>query len=147
MFPEAEIPVIPLSLQTRGGPQQAYRLGLALRHLPAQGFLIIGSGSLTHNLRDYQLAWRNGGHTPAYVRQFTDWFAERLQNEDIAALLDYRQQAPAASQAHPSAEHLLPFYVALGAAGESFWAERLHSGIDDFVIAMDAYSFLPRSGA
>lgn len=143
MFPEADIPVIPLSLQSRGGPQQAYRLGLALRDLPSRGFLIIGSGSLTHNLRDYQLAWRNGGQTPAYVRQFTDWFAERLQNEDIAALLDYRQQAPAAVQAHPSEEHLLPFYVALGAAGESFRAERLHSGIDDFVIAMDAYSFLP----
>ena len=75
MFPDAEIPVIPLSLQSQGSTAQAFRLGQALAPLAAQGFLIIGSGSLTHNLRDYQLAWRNGGQTPAYVRQFADWFA------------------------------------------------------------------------
>jgi len=144
MFPEAEIPVIPLSLQSRGGTQQAYRLGQALRELKNEGFLIIGSGSITHNLRDYQQAWRNGGQTPAYVRPFAGWLADRSEARDIAALLDYRRLAPGAVQSHPSEEHLLPFYVALGAADEHFKAERFHSGIDDYVIAMDAYSFLPQ---
>ena len=144
MFPDAEIPVIPLSLQSRGGTEQAYRLGWALSDLKAEGFLIMGSGSITHNLRDYQLTWRNGGQTPAYVRPFADWLAERLAANDIAALLDYRRQAPGGVQAHPSEEHLLPFYVALGAAGDNFVAERFHRGIDDYVIAMDAYSFLPQ---
>ena len=144
MFPDAEVPVIPLSIQSRGGPAQAYALGLALAPLAGKGFLVIASGNLTHNLRDYQLAWRNGGQTPAYVRQFTDWLADRLHDHDLPALLDYRRQAPGAVQAHPSDEHLLPLFVALGAGGKTASAERFHAGIDDFVIAMDAYKFLPQ---
>jgi len=146
MFPDAEVPVIPLSIQSRGGPEQAHKLGQALAPLAARGFLIIASGNLTHNLRDYQMAARSGGQTPAYVRQFTDWLAERLNAHDISALLDYRHQAPGGVQAHPSEEHLLPLYVALGAAGTNAQAKRFHAGIDDYVIAMDAYSFLPQQG-
>lgn len=144
MFPEADVPVIPLSIQSRGGPQQAYALGQALAPLAAKGFLVIASGNVTHNLRDYQQAAQNNGQTPAYVRQFTDWLAERLVAHDIPALLDYRRQAPGAAQAHPSDEHLLPLFVALGAGGESAKAERFHAGIDNYVIAMDAYKFLPQ---
>ncbi len=146
MFPEADVPVIPLSIQSRGGPAQAYRLGQALAPLAARGFLVIASGNVTHNLRDYQLAARSGGQTPAYVREFSDWMANRLAAHDLPALLDYRQQAPGAVQAHPSDEHLLPLYVALGAGGASAEAHRFHAGIDDYVIAMDAYSFSPRIG-
>lgn len=146
MFPDADVPVIPLSIQSRGGPQQAYALGQALAPLAAQGFLVIASGNVTHNLRDYQQAAQNNGETPAYVRQFTDWLAERLVAQDIPALLDYRRQAPGAVQAHPSDEHLLPLFVALGAGGDSAKAERFHAGIDHYVIAMDAYQFLPQFG-
>ena len=99
---------------------------------------------VTHNLRDYQAAWQNGGQTPAYVRQFADWLAGRVASGDVPALLDYRRQAPDAVRAHPSEEHLLPFFIALGAAGSTARAERFHRGIDDYVIAMDAYAFLPR---
>ncbi|MCE1181808.1 MAG: dioxygenase [Rhodocyclales bacterium] len=144
MFPEADIPVVSLSLPSHGGPELAYRLGQALAPLTTQGFLIIGSGSITHNLRDYQMAWRNGGQTPAYVREFADWLYERTQADDLPALLAYREQAPSAQRAHPSEEHLLPFYVALGAAGERPAMQRFHAGIDDYVIAMDAYEFLPQ---
>lgn len=144
MFPDADIPVIPLSIQSQGGPEAAYQLGQALAPLAARGFLIIASGNLTHNLRDFQIAQRNGDRTPAYVREFTDWVAERLAARDFSGLLDYRRQAPSALQAHPTDEHLLPLYVALGAAGDPAKIERLHAGIDDYVIAMDAYAFLPR---
>ena len=146
MFPEANVPVVPVSIQSAGGPQQAWRLGRALAPLAAQGFLIIGSGNVTHNLRDYQLAARQAGQTPAYVRAFSEWIADRLASHDIAALLDYRQQAPGAVQAHPSEEHLLPLFVSLGAGGERASVQRFHAGIDDYVIAMDAYSFFPPSG-
>jgi 4,5-DOPA dioxygenase extradiol len=146
MFPDADVPVIPLSIQSRGGPPQAYQLGRALAPLTAEGFLVIASGNITHNLRDFQFASRNGGQTPAYVRQFTDWLAERLRAQDLPALLDYRHQAPGAVQAHPSDEHLLPLFVAFGAGGEGAHVERFHAGIDDYVIAMDAYSFLPQNG-
>jgi 4,5-DOPA dioxygenase extradiol len=144
MFPEADIPVIPLSIQSQAGPEHHYQLGRALVPLAAQGFLIIASGSITHNLRDYQMAARNGGQSPAYVRQFADWLADRLHAHDVPALLDYRRLAPAAVQAHPSEEHLLPLFVALGAGGDAPKVQRLHAGIDDYVIAMDAYSFLPQ---
>ena len=146
MFPEANVPVVPVSIQSAGGPQQAWRLGQALAPLAAQGFLIIGSGNVTHNLRDYQLAARQAGQTRAYVRAFSEWIADRLASHDIAALLDYRQQAPGAVQAHPSEEHLLPLFVSLGAGGERARVQRFHAGIDDYVIAMDAYSFLPPLG-
>ena len=144
MFPEADLPVIPLSLQSRGGPHQAYALGRALAPLTGQGFLVIGSGNVTHNLGDYLLAARNHGRTPAYVQQFADWLADRLQAGDLESLLDYRQRAPGGVQAHPSDEHLLPLYVALGAGGENARVDRVHAGIDDYVIAMDAYSFQPQ---
>lgn len=144
MYPDADIPVVPLSLPAQHGPEFAYRMGQALAPLTEQGFLIIGSGSLTHNLRDFQSAWQNGGQTPAYVRTFADWLAERADDNDVSALLDYRRQAPDAVRAHPSEEHLLPFFIALGAAGSTARAERFHRGIDDYVIAMDAYAFLPR---
>ncbi len=144
MFPDADVPVIPLSIQSAGGPEQAYRLGRALAPLAAKGFLVIASGNLTHNLRDYQTAARNGGRIPAYVREFADWLASRLNAGDLPALLDYRRQAPGAVQAHPTDEHLLPLYVALGAGGENAEVSRLHAGVDDYVLAMDAYAFQPR---
>ena len=144
MFPDADVPVIPLSIQSHAGPAAAYRLGQALAPLAARGFLVIASGNITHSLRDYQLASRNGGQTPAYVREFSDWIASHLVARDIPALLDYRRQAPGAQAAHPSDEHLLPLYVALGAGGDNARAERIHAGIDDYVIAMDAYAFWPQ---
>lgn len=140
MFPDAEVPVVPLSVQSRGGPEQAYALGRALAPLAARGFLIVGSGSITHNLRDYQAA-SSGGQTPAYVREFADWLATQTAAGNLPALLDYRRQAPGGMQAHPSEEHLLPFHVALGAGGGHPRSQRFHAGIDDYVIAMDAYAF------
>ena len=146
MFPDADAPVIPLSLQSWGGPEAAWRLGQALAPLAARGFLVIGSGNLTHNLRDFQTAWRHSGQTPAYVREFAEWMADRLAARDLPALLDYRRQAPGAVQAHPTEEHLLPLYVALGAGGNPARIERFHAGLDDYVLAMDAYAFLPHEG-
>ena len=146
MFPNADVPIIPVSIQSHAGPTHAYALGQALATLSASGFLIIASGNITHNLHDYQLAAHHGGHTPAYVREFTDWIAERLAAGDRPALLDYRRQAPGAVRAHPTDEHLLPLFVALGAGGDAAPARRFYAGIDDYVIAMDAYAFSSQEG-
>jgi 4,5-DOPA dioxygenase extradiol len=147
MFPEADVPVIPLSIQPHRGPAHALRVGRALAPLRDRGILVIGSGNLTHNLRDYFVAAQSGGHTPAYVREFADWVWDRLEAGDVDALLDYRRAMPAAARAHPTEEHLLPLYVALGAGGVDFRPERMHAGIDDYVLAMDAFSFASRQGA
>lgn len=143
MFPEADIPVLPLSIQSRLGPEHHYRLGQALQPLTQRGFLVVASGNLTHNLADFQRAHGSDHQAPDYVRAFSDWFWQKLQAHDLPALLDYRNQAPAARQAHPRDEHLLPLYVALGAATADAQVIRLHAGIDDYVIAMDAFAFQP----
>lgn len=143
MYPAADIPVIPLSLQSRLGPEHHYRLGQALAPLLEEGVLVLASGNLTHNLRDYQMAAFNGNQTPAYVGEFAQWISQRVESEDIAGLLDYRAQAPHAVRAHPSDEHLLPLYVALGAAGAGYRAERRYQGIDSVILAMDSYALWP----
>lgn len=140
MYPAASVPLVPLSVPTHGGPRLLWQLGRALAPLREQGFLIVGSGSVTHNLRDFQLAWRDG-RTPDYVQVFADWLAAQAEAGDLEALLDYRQRAPDAARAHPSEEHLLPFHFALGAGGDKASARRFHAGIDDYVIAMDGYAF------
>lgn len=147
MFPEADVPVIPLSIQPSRGPAHALRVGRALAPLRERGILVIASGNLTHNLRDYIVAAQTGGHTPAYVREFADWVWGRLEAHDLDALVDYRHTMPSAARAHPTEEHLLPLYVALGAGGDEFRVERIHAGIDDYVLAMDAFAFTTRSGA
>lgn len=143
MYPDADVPVIPVSLQSGQGVAGAYRLGQALAPLAAQGFLVIGSGNVTHNLGDYRIARMQGGEPADYLRDFPAWLTERLQAADVDALLDYRRRAPDAERAHPTDEHLQPLFVALGAAGPAASVKHLHTGISDYVLAMDAYAFAP----
>jgi 4,5-DOPA dioxygenase extradiol len=141
MFPQADVPVIPLSLQTHLGPAHAYRVGQALAALAQQGLVVIGSGNVTHNLRDYQMARTAGGQTPDYVQGFADWVEQHMLDNDVAALLNYRQASPGGARAHPSEDHLLPLFTALGAAGADAQAQAFFRGVSDYVIAMDGYSF------
>jgi 4,5-DOPA dioxygenase extradiol len=143
MFPRADVPVVPLSIQAHLGPEHHYHMGLALAPLARDNVLVIGSGNLTHNLRDWQAA----SSSMSYVREFADWVWRRIDTGDLRALLDYRRQAPEAQRAHPTEDHLLPLYVALGAAGAGFSARRIHAGIDERVLAMDAFAFQPETGA
>ena len=140
MYPAADIPVVPLSIQPHGGPAHQLAVGRALAPLREDGVLVIGSGSITLNLHD--LAADSGAEREApYVQPFIRWIEQRLAEGDTAALLDYRRQAPFAERAHPTDEHLLPLFVALGAAGEGAQALRLDAGIDLGILAMDIYRF------
>lgn len=140
MFPEATVPVFTLSLQSHLDTRHHYLVGQALAPLRDSGVLIVGSGNLTHNLMHFGLL-RGATHPPGYVTAFQDWMRERLAAGDVASLLDYRASAPGAALAHPTDEHLLPLYVALGAAGEEFIAKQVYSGIEHNMLAMDAYAF------
>ncbi len=140
MFPEAGIPVVPLSVQSHLGPEHAYRVGQALSGLSQQGVWVIASGNITHNLRDFMRVSMQGGGTPAYVQTFADWIHDHLTQNDVPGLLAYRQQA-AGQSAHPTDEHLLPLFTAMGAAGEGAQAVPFFRGISDHVIAMDGYTF------
>lgn len=138
LFPDAQIPVIPLSMSASRGPEYHYALGQALAAVLPADTLLIGSGSLTHNLGDFR---RGGGASPAYVGDFQQWIQARLRERDVDALLDYRRQAPQARQAHPTDEHLLPLFVALGAADPAGTFSVHHDGIAHGILAMDLYGF------
>lgn len=141
LYPQADIPVVPVSLQPLAGPAQALALGRALAPLRQRGVLVIGSGSITHNLHDWRGGYGEGREAP-YVKPFIEWAESRLRASDLPALLDYRRQAPYAERAHPTDEHLLPLFVAAGAAGEgALGAERIDAGIDMGFLAMDIYRF------
>ena len=141
MFPDADVPVVPLSVQHHGGPAHAYRVGQALAPLARQGFLIVGSGNITHNLRDWHLANLRSTPTPSYVQAFADWVHAQMLARDAEALIGYRHTQPAGTLAHPRDEHLLPLFTALGAAGKDAQPQAFFRGISDHVIAMDGYCF------
>lgn len=99
--------------------------------------MIVASGNVTHNLRDWRVFSQRGLATPDYVHQFADRVHERMVSRDADALLDYRRLQPHAMRAHPRDEHLLPLFTALGAAGTDARPEAFYRGISDHVIAMD----------
>lgn len=140
LYPHADVPVVPLSIQPHLGPAHQYAVGRALAPLREQGVLVIGSGSITHNLHDFRAGYSETNEAP-YVRPFIGWIEQKISAGDVDALLDYRRQAPFAERAHPTDEHLLPLYVALGAAGEHADGRRIDAGVDLGFIAMDIYRF------
>lgn len=137
MYPQADIPVVQVSLPSRMGPALQTQVGHALSSLRQQGVLLIGSGSITHNLRE--LDWHAGPESiEPWARDFRDWMIARLAADDEAALHDYRQQAPSAVRSHPSEEHLLPLFFARGAGGIFSVA---HQGFTMGALGMDIYRF------
>lgn len=140
MFPQADIPVAQLSIQPRLDPAHHYRVGRALRALRDEDVMIVGSGQITHNLRSADFGARPEDADPS-VTEFTDWFESRLAARDIDALLDYRRQAPRAVQMHPTDEHLLPVFSALGAAGDDYELGIQSLGTFQKTLAMTNYIF------
>ena len=118
MYPEADVPVLQMSMPTLD-PQRLFQLGRRLAPLRDEGTLIVGSGFTTHNLRWFNPAAGPDGEPPAASSEFDHWAAEALERQDVDAVLDFLHKAPAAHAAHPRTEHWAPLYVSLGAAYES----------------------------
>lgn len=136
MFPQAEVPVTQLSLIRHGSPAQHLALGQSLAPLRDDGVLILASGAITHNF-DW-LQWQADQAAPMPAAQaYADWVGERVIAQDTQALLNYRA-APHGADAHPTEEHFLPLFVALGAArGDT--AQRHQPRFAYGGLAMDAY--------
>jgi 4,5-DOPA dioxygenase extradiol len=141
LYPRAEIPVVQLSVQPRLGPAHHVKVGQALAPLAEEGVLVIGSGSLTHNLHEF---FRGGyaadAPAPAWVSDFGEWMRLRIEAGEQDDLLHYRERAPHGAANHPTEEHLLPLFVALGASGEGR-GRRVHTSHEYGVLMMDAYRF------
>jgi 4,5-DOPA dioxygenase extradiol len=138
LFPDAEIPVAQLSIQPAQNAAWHFNLGVALQALRDKDVLIIGSGSITHNLR---AVFSHPADTaaPVWVTEFCDWIDAKIQARDFSALCQYRSLAPHALQNHPTDEHLLPLFVTLGAAGHYAHVERLNQVMTYRLLAMDAW--------
>ncbi|MEP7303704.1 MAG: class III extradiol ring-cleavage dioxygenase [Caldimonas sp.] len=145
IYPKADIPIVPLAFVPGDPPAKQFALGEALASLADEGVLVLGSGSITHNLR---LVFGGGGLHPEQARPeipesaaFRRWMAERAAARDWDALYAYRSKAPHAVAMHPTEEHLLPWYVAAGAGGKAVTPVRLHDSATMGALGMDAYAF------
>lgn len=152
VYPQADMPILPLALVTDAPPEQLFALGEVLAALRREGVLVLGSGSITHNLqlvfanRPQTASARHGQDTLASDEMpqslaFRTWFAERSAARDWDALFDYRRRAPHAALMHPTDEHLLPWYPAAGAGGRSTAPLRLYEGVTLSCLGMDTYAF------
>ncbi len=139
-WPAADIPVLQVSLQPALGPAHHLRLGAALASLRHDDVLVLGSGSWTHDLGRFRGQAEDAPATPDVIA-FAEWMDAAVQGGRLDDLLDYRARAPFAAENHPTEEHLLPLYVALGAAGPGAAARRLHASAMFSMLRMDAYAF------
>ncbi|MBJ6725048.1 dioxygenase family protein [Geomesophilobacter sediminis] len=139
MYPEADIPVVQLSVQPQLGPSHHLEMGQALHQLREEGVLVVASGATTHNLGDF---FGRGVDTPplSYAREFADWVKEAVASGRTEELLDYAQRAPQALRNHPSPEHFLPIFVALGSGGGGA-GRILHDGYTYGAFSMAAFAW------
>lgn len=141
-WPTADIPVVQLSISTRHAPDWHYRIGGLIAPLRHRNVMIIGSGSLTHNLREIFVGGRgHDAEVAEWAAEFADWMKGRMDAGDTQAVLEAVERGPHGRQNHPTMDHILPLYAALGAGGEGARAERLHHSFTYGVLAMDAYAF------
>jgi 4,5-DOPA dioxygenase extradiol len=118
MYPEADIPVLQISMPSED-PRVLVEVGKRLAPLRDEGVLILGSGFLTHSFEAIRLSMLTGRETPpSWISEFDAWAAEALARRDIDSLLDYRRTAPAVALAHPTVDHFIPLFIALGASLE-----------------------------
>ncbi len=146
MWPDADIPVLPLAFVPTWSPRQLFEFGAALAPLAAKGVLVMGTGSITHNLRRvFAGGLRANADAPEIAESaaFRQWMQQRSRAGDWETLFDYRKAAPHAVDMHPTDEHLLPWYVAAGAGGREHGAVRLHASQTFGSLGMDAYAFGP----
>lgn len=139
MYPDADIPVVAVSVDPEAGPEHHRRLGAALAPLRDDGVLILGSGAFTHNLAELRRGERAEVEAPDWVERFVDWTAAAIAEGRSDDLVHYRERAPEAARNHPTEEHFLPLFAAMGAGGGK--GRRLHASTTFSVLAMDAYAF------
>lgn len=137
--PQADIPVVPVSLPEDATPETALALGRALGSLRDKGIAIVGSGSMTHNLNEFRGAQVT--QPQAYIAEFSNWVQSHIKARDIKAMIHYRTQAPHAFRAHPTDEHFLPLFVALGASTEQDSMQVIDTEVRYGMLSMESYAW------
>jgi len=145
MYPDAAIPVIQLSVQPHQGPAHQAALGRALAPLRNDGVLILASGGATHDLRAFG-RYAIDADSAAYAAEFDEWLRRSIEGGEEAELLDYARSAPHGLRNHPTPEHFLPVFTALGAGGpgtrgSAARGARIHSSFTYGVFSMAAFAW------
>lgn len=141
VYPASDIPVVQLAIASSQTPEWHYALGQSLAPLRDEGVLIVGSGSMTHNLRAFFTAPQPIDATAAaWVTAFADWMADNIAAAAIDDVLHAVERAPHGRDNHPTMDHILPLFVAIGAGGGDR-SRRLHRSTTYGILAMDVYAF------
>lgn len=138
LFPDAGTPVFQVSMPRDLDARRAANLGRVLAPLRESGVLIVGSGSLTHNLCEVAASATS---SEQYAWQFARWVREAVLGKNIGAVLSYRSEAPHAERAHPTEEHFLPLLIALGAADDADDVIAIDGGMTYGVLSMDSFAW------
>jgi 4,5-DOPA dioxygenase extradiol len=115
MYPKADVPVLQVSLPSED-PSVLLEIGRRFAPLRDEGVLIMGSGFMTHSFEAIRRMMQGDDSLTNHVMEFDAWAAEALAKRDVDSLVDYRHRAPAARYAHPTQDHFIPLFVALGAS-------------------------------
>lgn len=117
MYPDADIPVLQMSMPTQD-PGRLLEIGRRLQPLRDEGVLIIGSGFMTHGLR-YLRDWSTDAVAPTWSSEFDAWASEALAKGDVDTLANFKELAPGMPYAHPTVEHFIPLFITLGASASA----------------------------
>jgi 4,5-DOPA dioxygenase extradiol len=146
-FPEANVPVVQVTMPQPCDPREVLKLGHALADLRKENVMILGSGGAVHNLE--RLVWHGKhGEAASWATAFEDWLNQMISEKNVEALLNFESEGPMAKLAHPTVEHLLPLFFALGAACPGDHYVRIFKGIQYHSLSMLSFAlqqdFSPR---
>jgi 4,5-DOPA dioxygenase extradiol len=139
MYPQANIPVVELSVDSRRSPKEQYNIGSMLAELRKEDVLIIASGGLVHNLRKVN----NSTQPDAWAIEFDNWIADQLEQWNLKSIFEYQHKAPYADQAvpHYGVEHFIPLFYAMGAADDERKAKRLFQDYQYGNLSLNCWMF------
>ncbi|MEK3918410.1 DODA-type extradiol aromatic ring-opening family dioxygenase [Paenibacillus sp. FSL K6-2393] len=138
LYPDADIPVIALSVNRYLTGEQQYQVGQALASLREQDILVIGSGGTVHNLR--RLNWESNGVDP-WASEFDNWLHDKLVSWDTESLFSYDTLAPSAQAAVPTPEHFVPLLLAMGAGHQNKQASLLFKAYQYGNLSLSCWKF------
>ncbi len=138
LFPAADVPVLQISMPRSLTPLAAFQLGQQLRELRQQNVLILGSGSLTHNLYEVQF---NASIVAPQAQAFANWIQLAMAQGDQQAIIHAMERAPQAQRAHPTIEHYLPLPFVVGACFAGEQSALIDGGFVHGVLSMHGFAF------
>ena len=143
LYPEADVPVVAVSLPVPGAPADLLRAGAALEPLRDRDVLLLGSGGIVHNLGRLHA---EDAPVEAWARAFDDWVRARLDARDLEALVAYRRGAPHAALAAPTTEHFDPLFVVAGSTAGDDRVVDVYQGFRHGTLSMRSLAFQPPAG-